>query len=80
MRSAVSRDRPIATFVDGWWEQEHRDREAREEYWRLRRQQQARYNRLQAEIDALQRARQDIDERIARDMNEQHRLLHFERH
>src|SRR5690349_17211109 len=70
---------PAITFVDGWWEQENREREAREEYWALRQQQQARYNRLQAEIDALQRQRQDIDDRIARDLDEQHRMLRFDR-
>jgi hypothetical protein len=66
---------PAITLVDGWWEQEHRDREAREEYWGLRQRQQARHNRLQAEIEALQRQRQDIDDCLARDIEEQHRLL-----
>ena len=70
---------PSIIFVDGWWEQEHREQDAREGYWRLRQRQQARYNRLQAEIDALQQQRRDIDQRIARDLEEQHRLLGFDR-
>ena len=70
---------PSITLIDGWWERENREREAREEYWRLRQRQQARYNHLQAEIEALERQRRDIDDRIARDVEEQHRLLRLDR-
>ncbi len=68
---------PSITLVDGWWEHEHREDEARDHYWRLPPQAAMRYNRLQAEINQLQAQRAAIDERIARDLREQHEILGF---
>jgi len=70
---------PFITFVEGWWEQEHREQEARERYWHLPRQQLDRYNHLQAEQNrrAAQRRKFDDDDNRAR--QEQRRLLGFDR-
>ena len=70
---------PSITFVQGWWEQEHRERRAREGYWRFPPPEFERYNQLQAEINELQAQRREIDERLRRALREQHRMLGFER-
>jgi hypothetical protein len=70
---------PAVTFVDGWWEQEHREKDARERYWRLPPQQLNRYHRLQADSDRREQQRHRIDDENSRARQEQHRLLGFER-
>src|SRR6266853_3744542 len=69
---------PSLTFVQGWWEREHEDQRARQGYWGLPVGPLERYNRLQFEINQLLRQRREIDERISRAEQEQHRLLGFE--
>jgi hypothetical protein len=69
---------PSVTLVQGWWEHEHRERRAREGYWRLPPPQLDRYNQLQSEISQLQQQRREIDERLSRALQEQHRMLGFE--
>jgi hypothetical protein len=71
---------PSLTFAEGWWEQEHREQEARERYWRLPRQQQERYNRLEGEQNRRAAQRRKFDDADNRAREEQHRLLGFERH
>ena len=66
------------TLVDGWWEQEHREQEARERYWRLPPPELNRYHRLQADYDRRERQRRRIDEQNRRAIEEQHRLLGFQ--
>ena len=69
---------PSITYVQGWWEREHREQRAREGYWRLPPQELDRYHRLQIEINELQERRREIDERLRRAEYEQHRMLGFE--
>ena len=69
---------PPITFVQGWWEYEHREERAREGYWRLPPPDFDRYNRLQYEINQLREQRREIDERLRRAEYEQHRMLGFE--
>jgi hypothetical protein len=69
---------PAVTFVDGWWEQEHREQDARERYWRLPPERLDRYHRLQADTDRREQQRRKIDEDNGRARQEQHRLLGFE--
>jgi hypothetical protein len=66
------------TFVDGWWEQEHREQDARERYWRLPPPRLNQYHRLQADYDRREQQRRRIDEENRRAIQEQHRLLGFE--
>jgi hypothetical protein len=68
---------PSLTLVQGWWEHEHREDRARQGYWRLPPDGLEHYNRLQAEINELQAQRREIDERLARALAEQHRMLGF---
>jgi hypothetical protein len=70
---------PAVTFVDGWWEQEHRQQDARDRYWRLPPPQLNRYHRLQADSDRRDQQRRRIDDENTRARQEQHRLLGFER-
>ena len=69
---------PSIAFVEGWWEQEHREQEARERYWHLPRQQLDRYNRLQAEQDRRAAQRRKFDDADNRARQEQHRMLGYE--
>jgi hypothetical protein len=62
---------------EGWWERQHRERFARERYWRLPPPELDRYNQLQAEINELRDRRRDIDARIRDAEREQHELLGF---
>jgi hypothetical protein len=66
---------PSITLVQGWWEHEHREEEARERYWKLPPEALERYNHLQAEINELQEQRHEIDEHIAHEIAEQRRIL-----
>ncbi len=66
---------PSIVLVDGWWEQEHREQPARDGYFRLPPRRVAEYNRLQAEINQLQRQRTEIDLRLARALRAQHEML-----
>ena len=70
---------PAVVFADGWWEQEHREQDARERYWRLPPKQLHRYHRLQADSDRREQQRRRIDDENSRARQEQHRLLGFER-
>ena len=76
---AVVAANPAVVSVDGWWEQEHREQDARERYWRLPPKQLNRYHRLQADSDRRDQQRRRIDEENSRARQEQHRLLGFER-
>lgn len=78
-RPGISTTNPSTTLVQGWWEHEHWEDRARRSYWRLPPPAYERYNRLQAEIYELQQRRHEIDERIARAIAEQQRMLGFER-
>ena len=69
---------PAVTLVDGWWERDHEEQRARQNYWNLPPWQVQRYNRLQYEINQLQQQRREIDERIARAVQQQRRLLGFQ--
>ena len=69
---------PSITFVDGWWEQEHHDKDAPQKYWGLQPQQRARYDSLQAEQARREQQRRKIDEANARAQKEQHQLLGFQ--
>ena len=69
---------PSITFVQGWWEREHREQRARQGYWRLPPQELDDYHRLQQEINQLRQQRREIDERIRRAEYEQHRMLGFQ--
>ena len=64
-------------LVQGWWEHEHDENQARRRYWRLPPEAVERYNRIQAEINELQQQRHEIDEHIAHEIAEQHRILGF---
>ena len=66
---------PSIVLVDGWWEQEHREQPARDGYFRLPPQRMSEYNRLQAEINQLQRQRTEIDLRLSRALRAQHEML-----
>jgi hypothetical protein len=79
MQKPVVTANPAVTFVDGWWEQEHREKDARDRYWRLPPQQLNRYHRLQADSDRREQQRRRIDGENSRARQEQHRLLGFER-
>jgi hypothetical protein len=68
---------PSVTLVQGWWEHEHREQRARDGYWRLPPPELDRYNHLQSEINQLQEQRREIDERLSRALEEQHRMLGF---
>ena len=70
---------PAVVSVDGWWEQEHRQQDARERYWRLPPKQLNRYHRLQADSDRREQQRRRIDDENSRARQEQHRLLGFDR-
>jgi hypothetical protein len=69
---------PAVVFVDGWWEQEHLQKDARERYWRLPPKQLNRYHRLQADSDRREQQRRKIDDENSRARQEQHRLLGFD--
>jgi hypothetical protein len=69
---------PLVTLVAGWWEQEHREQDARERYWRLPPQQLGQYNRLQAEQNQRAAQRRKFNEEDNRARQEQHRLLGFD--
>jgi hypothetical protein len=79
MQGPVVIANPAVVFVDGWWEQEHREKDARERYWRLPPEQLNRYHRLQADSDRREQQRRRIDDQNSRARQEQHRLLGFER-
>jgi hypothetical protein len=66
------------TFVDGWWEQEHREQDARERYWRLPPKQLNQYHRLQADTDRREQQRRKIDDDSRQATQQQHRLLGFD--
>jgi hypothetical protein len=68
---------PSITFVQGWWELEHREQRARQGYWRLPPPEIDQYHRLQQEINQLRQQRREIDERISRAEYEQHQMLGF---
>jgi hypothetical protein len=74
----VTAAHPSVTFVDGWWEQEHHEQDARERYWRLPPQQYERYNRLEAEQAQREQQRRRMEEEYRRAQEEQHRLLGFQ--
>jgi hypothetical protein len=77
-RTPAAHGNPAITSVDGWWEQEHHDQDAPQRYWRLKSQQRARYDRLQAERNRRDQQRRQIDEANRRADQEQHRMLGFE--
>jgi hypothetical protein len=77
-RPAVTTNPAIAS-VDGWWEQEHREQDARDRYWHLPPKQLQRYHRLQADSDRRDQQRRKIDDENTRARQEQHRLLGFDR-
>ena len=62
-------DAPL-TFVEGWWEREHRD-DARDRYWKLPAEKRRQYDRLQT------RTKQHDNQRRSRAIQEQHRLLGY---
>ena len=78
MQKPVASSNPAITQVDGWWEQEHHDQDARERYQRLPPKQYQRYNRLQAEQMRREQQRREIDAANQRSLREQHSLLGFE--
>ncbi len=78
MPRPVATANPAITFVDGWWEQEHREQDAPDRYWKLPPQQLQRYNRLQAEHDRREAQRRRIDDDNRRAEEEQHRILGFQ--
>lgn len=87
--AAIAEVRPGFTRVDGGWEHEGRYEEMRERYWRLPPEARERYNRLQFEIDQLQRRQRheagegdwpegrEIAERIEELRHEQYRILRY---
>jgi hypothetical protein len=79
VQGSVVTANPAIAFVDGWWEQEHREQDARERYWRLPPKQLQRYHRLQADSDRRDQQRRRIDDENSRAHQEQHRLLGFDR-
>jgi hypothetical protein len=74
----VATTNPSITLVDGWWEQEHREQDARERYWRLPPPKLDRYHRLQADNDRREQQRRRIEDQNRRAIQEQHRLLGFD--
>jgi len=70
--------RPSITLVEGWWEQQHREEEYRDRYWRLPPRERDRYNRLQYQINQLQQQRQQIDAQLNRAQQDQYRLLGYQ--
>lgn len=80
-RTAVVVPAPAITLVQGWWEQENRE-DAADRYWRLKRSEYNRYNRLQARIELRHRRYHydEYDQRDYPDLREQHRILRFEWH
>jgi hypothetical protein len=70
---------PAVAFVDGWWEQEHREQDARERYWRLPPKKLNQYHRLQSDYLRREQQRRRIEDENRRVIQEQHRLLGFER-
>jgi hypothetical protein len=69
---------PAVTLVDGWWEQEHREQDARERYWHLPPKKIIQYHRLQADYDRREQQRRRIEEENRRAIQQQHRLLGFD--
>lgn len=78
MPPEVARSASPVVPVEGWWEQQHREKELRERYWRLPPSQRDRYDRLQAEINQLHQRRAEIDAKLNRSLQEQYRILGFQ--
>ncbi len=64
--------------VDGWWERDHDENEARMRYWRLQREQLEHYNRIQSQIEQMRQQRHELEQRIERAEWEQRQLLGFQ--
>jgi hypothetical protein len=79
-RSGVGVRAPAITLIQGWWEQENRS-DAPDRYWRLKRSEYNRYNGAQARIEQRHKKYNldQYDRRDKQDLEEQHRILRFQR-
>jgi Spy/CpxP family protein refolding chaperone len=87
--SAPHAGRAGITLVQGWWEREGRHEELRDRYWRLPPYERDRYNRLQYDIERLERRQhrewregdrpeaREIAQRIDELRREQWRILRY---
>jgi len=82
--AAPTAQRPVASanpslvLVDGWWEQESRNPDARDRYWRLPPGQRQRYDKLQAEQSRRAELRRRYDDDDRRAVQQQHLILGFQ--
>jgi hypothetical protein len=77
---AVAAPIPAVTLVEGWWEQENHG-DAADRYWQLNRTDRRRYDAAEARIQQRHKRYHldQYDHRDDRDLQTEHRVLHYDR-